>query len=54
MTSKIKKTWTSPSLTVYGDVTAQTKQMIKPKQLGGVDDFGVPNVQSPGGVVGIS
>ena len=43
-----KKTWNAPKLSVFGDVEKITMQkVIKPKQLGSSDDFGINGISSP-------
>jgi hypothetical protein len=41
---KTQKNWTSPRLTSHGSVKEITAQLVKPKQLGSSDDFGVSGV----------
>ena len=42
-----KKEWHTPVLTVYGDVKELTLQIVKAKQPGSVDDFGVSGISDP-------
>ena len=42
-----KRVWQKPQLTKHGSVEEITLQTIKPKQLGVIDDFGVPAIEDP-------
>jgi hypothetical protein len=42
------KTWAAPKLTTHGGVESITHQLVKPKKLGDVDDFGVVGISDPG------
>jgi hypothetical protein len=39
------KNWESPQLFIHGNIEKITAQLIKQKQLGGLDDFGVPGIE---------
>lgn len=41
-----RRDWVAPELTVYGDVDRLT-QVVKPKQPGTIDDFGVAGISDP-------
>jgi hypothetical protein len=44
---KTLKHWSAPKLIEHGSVEAITHQLIKPKRLGGSDDFGITGISSP-------
>lgn len=39
-----KKAWKKPALLIHGDVAKITAQVVKPKQLGADDDFGISGI----------
>ena len=42
-----KKVWKKPALLIHGDVAKITAQVIKPKELGSMDDFGIAGITDP-------
>lgn len=42
--ARSQKDWVAPELTVYGNVDHLTLQVVKSKQLGSSDDFGIAGI----------
>lgn len=42
-----KKNWSAPALMSHGRIEELTEQIIKDKQLGSSDDFGINGISTP-------